>query len=739
MTTMAPGSPPAVMDDCANEPIHIPGSIQPHGVLLVVVEAELTVMQASANAAQLFGMTPAQLTGKPLAAVLGNEYAEAVRWRLADLATGDDDPLRVTVAGQVFDVLLHRHRGALILELEPIADDVADQQKYMARALRRMQAATTLPDLYQIAVNEIQALTGYERVMIYRFEEEGHGQVIGEAVIPGMQPYLGHFFPASDIPPQARELYRLNWIRVIPDADYRPVPILPVLRPDTGQPLDLSFAVLRSVSPVHCEYLKNMGVRSSMSISLVKNDRLWGLVTCHHRQTLKVSHELRVAGKSIGQLLSMQVGMLEDQESRHQEEQKNVLLGELVRAMEIADSEVLEGLIERPQALMDLTDASGVAVLIDNRVHLFGQCPTVNDVRLLYRWVRKQATARFQTASLGAEFAPAVSYKAVASGLLVFMLPKPLDNAVMWFRAETKSTMNWSGNPDKVAGQGSSVSGRLRPRLSFDLWKQQVEGTSRRWGKGDVYAVEGLRRSALENDLSRQVEREHQAVRARDELVAVVSHDLRNPMTIIAMQCGMLQKLIGRDDSHSTRRMESAIDTLQQATSRMNTMLDDLLDTSKIEAGRFRVSLRSTDVGLMLEQICETLEPLAAAKQIALIYHAAPDLLMEADPERMFQVFSNLLGNAIKFTPPTGAITVSAEAQSGNVLFTVEDNGIGINPSQLPHIFERYWTGREGNPRGTGLGLYISHGIVEAHGGRLWVHSEPGQGSVFSFTIPSTH
>jgi two-component system, chemotaxis family, sensor kinase Cph1 len=738
MTTMESDTPPSSVDDCANEPIHIPGSIQPHGLLLVMAEPELRILQASANAAGLLGVTPA-LVGQTLATVLGPGHAAAVGQAINDLDANDDEPLRLRLAEQVFDLLLHRHQGALILELELSVEPLIDQQKHVGRALRRMQAATRLASLYQIAVNEIQALSGYDRVTIYRFEEEGHGKVIGEALKPDMQPYLGHCFPASDIPPQARELYRLNWIRVIPDAEYQPVPILPVLRPDSGQPLDLSFAVLRSVSPVHCEYLKNMGVRSSMSISLLKNDRLWGLITCGHRQPLKVPQELRVACKSIGQLLSMQISLLEDRENRDHEEQKSASLDELVRSMEAADDDVLEGLINRSQALLALTDASGAAVLIEGRLHLFGQCPTANEVRLLYRWVRQQAAGLYHTASLGAEYEPARAYQEIASGLQVFMLPKPLDNAVMWFRTETKSTIEWSGNPDKLAGQALSVSGRLHPRLSFDLWRQQVDGKSRRWSKADLYAVESLRRSALENDLARQVEREHQAVRARDDLVAVVSHDLRNPMTIIAMQCGMMQKMVGHSDSNTNRRMGSAIDTMQQATSRMNALLDDLLDTSKIEAGRYRVSLCTTDVGLMLEQICEILEPMAAAKQIAMTYRATPGLMMQADPERMFQVFSNLLGNAIKFTPPTGQIAISAEAQEDFVLFRVEDNGLGINPEQLPHIFDRYWAGREANPTGTGLGLYITHGIIEAHGGRLSVHSEPGQGSVFSFTIPSSH
>jgi light-regulated signal transduction histidine kinase (bacteriophytochrome) len=736
MTDMELDNPPAGLEACADEPIRIPGSIQPHGLLMTLAEPDLTIMQVSANSLEVLGLPPDLLLGQSLITVLGDTQLRSLRHGLEDLDGDDNEPLVLTLNGRIFDGLLHRHQQVLILELERVRPAVVDQQKLIARALRRMQAAKTLEALYQVSVSEIQALTGYDRVMIYRFEDEGHGQVIGEALAPDMAPYLGHFFPASDIPPQARELYRSNWIRVIPDARYKPVLILPTLRPDTLQPLDLSFAVLRSVSPWHCEYLQNMGVRSSMSISLLKDDMLWGLITCGNRLPLEVPHELRIACKSIGQLLSMQISMLEDLDTRRQQSQKAVLVDQLVAAMAGAAHDVLEGLINNPEELMALTGATGAAVLIGHQLHLFGECPSIKEIRVLYRWVRQQGKGIFYSTSLGLEFPPALAYQGVASGMLGFTLPKPVDNAVMWFREEVKATIEWSGNPDKNADQPTSGPRRLHPRLSFEIWKQQVEGTCRRWSSGDLYAVENLRRSALENDLSRQVQREHQAVRERDDLVAVVSHDLRTPMTIITLQCGVMQNMVVVDDSKASRRMGSAIDTMRQATSRMNTLLDDLLDTSKLEAGRYSVTLHITDANVMLEQICTILSPLAAAKHIEFAYRAQDNLTILADPDRLFQVFSNLLGNALKFTPMTGKIDISAERVNDDVVFTVRDTGAGISPEQLPYVFDRYWASREGNPTGSGLGLYISHGIVEAHGGRMWVQSELGHGSTFSFSIP---
>lgn len=737
MTSVTEHHLDALLPNCASEPIRIPGAIQPHGVLLTVDESAWTVQQASANAASVLRVASDIACGQPLAHWLGEMQAGVVRQALAVEALEDINPLALRMGDHAFDCLVHRHDGLLFLELEAVQTSplppgqTLDQR--LNRTLRRMQAAKTLSDLYAISVNEIRALTGFDRVLIYRFQEQGHGQVIAESATQALDAYQGLFFPASDIPEQARELYRLNWLRIIPDAAYTPVPLVPALRPDNGQPLDMTYAVLRSVSPIHCQYIQNMGVRASMSISLLKHDRLWGLITCGNRQPLQVPHTLRAACQTIGQVLSMQISALEELQAQRQRESKYSLLKSLARAMAEAEGDVYRGLIEHPQDLLALADASGAAVIIEDQIHLIGQCPTPEQVRALQQWVQEQPEAVMQTSSLGEAFAPARDYPRIASGLVGFSLPKPVANAVLWFRPEVKNSVQWSGNPDTFK---RVVADRLQPRESFEAWKQQVDGTARLWSIGEIYAVADLRRSALESDLSRQVVREKDAVRARDELVAVVSHDLRSPLTVIVMQCGMMQRVIAADVSPSSKRLNSAIDTLQRATARMTNLLEDLLDTSKIEAGRYLISPQPLEISQFFEDAWSLLTPLALNKFIDLTFAGEPQLKIMADPERMFQVLSNLVGNAIKFTPKEGRISVTAAVQGDFVAISVVDSGSGIAPDQLPHVFERYWRIREGNPSGTGLGLYISQGIVKAHGGELTASSEQGVGSVFRFTVP---
>lgn len=731
-----------LLANCADEPIRFPGAIQPHGALLTLREPDLQIVQVSANVASLFNHPPETLLGQPLDTLLGADNARTVQQIASQLNFIDAPALHVTLNGNEFEGLLHRHQGVLVLEFEPRYEhfqpkSVNGRASNLGKMLQRLQSAKTLQALYEISVSEIQAMTGYDRVLIYRFEEEGHGQVIAEASAPSMELFNGLFFPASDIPEQARELYRTNWLRIIPNADYEPVPLLPKLHPETGQPLDLSFATLRSVSPIHCQYMKNMGVLSSMSISLMKGDKLWGLISCGNREPLHVPNDLRTTCQTIGQVLSLQISAMEALDISRQREEKVETLDTLNQAMSASADTVFDGLAQCPQVLMDLVLAGGVAIIEGQQLHRYGNCPEPAQIRALHKWLQDTGQPVFASHHLSAVYPPAADYQPVASGVLAMSLPKPVDNGVLWFRPEVKENIQWSGDPQKPLALEKSDAGlHLRPRTSFEIWKVEMAGISTKWSSGDRFAANDLRRSALENDLARQVLREQQAVHARDELVAVVSHDLRNPMTVISMLCGMMQKAFSSDGAHTSRRISSAIDTMQQAAARMNVLLEDLLDTSKIEAGRYTVKPVPLDVSQILEEAYALLAPLAQEKGVDLSFNAEPGLQINADPERLFQVLSNLIGNAIKFTPRQGKIGISAMSNGEEIVFAVRDSGEGIAPDQLPHVFDRYWTLTENNPTGSGLGLYITQGIVKAHGGRIEAESELGRGSEFRFTVP---
>lgn len=731
---------PVALRNCEREPIHIPGAIQPHGVLLTLAEPELTVMQVSDNVEQHLGRRADELLDQPVSQLLDPDTVERIREALTLGRWDDLNPVPINAAGREFDGIVHQHAGVVLLELEPVPTPRPPLSLHhpLRQALQAVQRAQTMEELFDTLVSQVRRLTGLERVMLYRFDELGHGSVDAETKADGLDPYLGLHYPASDIPRQARELYLQNWLRIIPDARYSPARLVPERRPDTGEPLDLSFAVLRSVSPVHLEYMANMGVRMSMSASLVVRNRLWGLVSCiNHSEPRLVPYEVRSAVEVLARIASLQIAAVDEREAATQRALRRPAQNVLADAMRESapTTDVLVSLLDRPHELLSLVDADSVAVVGAGEMRTAGNAPPAGVIEKVARWLEARGEQEpFATSALPAQMKAVHVSTDTASGLLTFALPGTPRRRLLWFRHEFARTVNWGGDPRKAVRPGDEQ--RLHPRRSFRKWQEEVRRQSRPWSPSDLDAAQELRRNTVEIDLGRQVQREQQAVRARNELVAVVSHDLRSPLTVIHIQAGRLLRH-ATGDSPASVRVRTAAERVQTAVNRMDALIRNLLDLTRIEAGRFEVRPQPEPVRELIEEALVIARPLAEAKQLSLIDEVQEDRLVLVDRERVFQVLSNLLGNAIKFTPSGGRILLRVQPRRDDVEFTVADNGPGLSPEQLPRVFDRYWQARETSHRGTGLGLFIARGIVEAHGGEISAESVPGAGATFRFTLPA--
>ncbi len=726
------GTPKMDLTECDREPIHIPGAIQGHGVLIIVVEPELTIANVSVNVRDFFGVEPLATIGRPLARLIGPGAESTVAAGLRRGTLSAFNPIRVVVGERAFDAILHRNGPTTIVELEPNEAPAAKNDELLRPVLTRLQAATRLSELLAIAVEEIRTLTGFDRVMAYRFLEDGHGEVVQEARAQDLDPYLGQHYPATDIPIQARRLYVLNWLRIIPDVAYEPVPLVSSVSPSTGEPPDLSGASLRSVSPVHVEYLRNMGVRASMSISVVRGQALLGLFACHHREPRRVPFVLRATCELIGRFVSMQAAALLELAATAQRSAIQDAEVELVEAVRGHPEGWAAGLLGRTSSLLRIVTATGVAICDDDRVHRVGATPTEGEIRGLVAWLDQRRSGSFQTHALSQAYAPAREYSGVAGGLLAITIPKPTPSHVLWFRYETPRTVTWSGDPSKPA-ESAGESERIHPRRSFAAWLENVRGISSPWTRAEIDVAEDLRRHAVEIDLARHVVRAEQAIRARDEILAIVSHDLRSPLSLIRVAT----TFISRDSERL--RTGVMVGRIQQAVSQMNTLISDLLDLARIEAGKLPIHPARCDATELVSNAVAMHAPLAEERGIFLVCSEMSEVRVMGDRERLYQVLSNLLSNAIKFTPAAGSIHVDVHSDDDNARFSVRDTGPGISPSEQARIFDRYAQGDKAGLRpGAGLGLYIAKGIVDAHGGRIWVESVPGRGSTFAFTIPRT-
>jgi len=490
--------------DCAREPIHVPGFIQGFGVLLATRAGLDMISQISSNAAILFGEDAVQLVGQNLSKVLGTENAAEVRRVLQSGSWKEASPVRMSIdrKGEQVPVnaILHRYDGLDFVELEivtPEGAEVASRAYHLVQAsILRIQKSVNPPDLWEAAVAEAQRITGYDRVMLYKFDRDEHGSIIAERKQEHQQSFLGLHYPASDIPEQARRLYRVNWVRYIPDIHYRPVPLIPVVNEDHSRLTDLTQSVLRSVSPIHCEYLHNMGVAASMSVSILQEGRLWGLIALHHDTPKYLPYELRAACELIGHVLSIRIASLEDTEDNAYKATTNALQAKLLAQIP-QHRELASALVATAPNLLDFIPATGAAVFSGEKIYTLGRVPDETAIRAILRSTLGHVSSPiFATDRLQDRMIEARNLTDTASGVLCFTASRVHNVHVFWFRTEQVQIVHWGGEPSKpIETDGETA--RLSPRKSFEKWKQEVYGKSLPWLRTEIEVAAELRSTLM--------------------------------------------------------------------------------------------------------------------------------------------------------------------------------------------------------------------------------------------------
>ncbi|KPC49087.1 ATP-binding protein [Amantichitinum ursilacus] len=737
---MSNNLPDQSLDDCASEPIHIPGSIQPHGFMLVLAEGSLTVLQASANCAQLLGAPPEQLLGQPLASLLRDQTD--LTGRIDALLEQDSNPSHFGEVGFVcnaqarFEMMVHRHDGVLIAEFEPQAsahDSFTTLYPLVRHFVGQLQEAGSVPALCELAAQQARKLTGFGRVMVYRFDADYHGQVLAEALDPGYDSYLDLHFPASDIPAQARELYRLNRLRVISDANYQPSALVPPLNPTTQQPLDMSLALLRSVSPVHLQYMRNMGTLASMSISLVVDGRLWGLISCHNTAPLPVSFQTRSACELLGRILSLQ---LEAREAHAQADRRLQLRHMIVQMLALmADRDgVAEGLQAVPDVFMSFGAAAGAAVVAGDRCITFGQTPPNNVIHNLVGWLGEGSEREVYASDSVRRDIPAVPELAeYCAGIMAVSISELHSHYLVWFRPETVQTVTWAGKPGKA-----EVNGKLNPRASFAAWEQTVRDMALPWDRAETEGAVELRNATLGIVLRKAEEMAALAEELRKsnkELEAFsysVSHDLRAPLRHIVGYAELLGDFEGtRLSDRGTRFLDHIGDSARFA----GTLVDNLLTFSQM--GRSALRPTEVDVYALIESVRLEMTPDLQDRNIEWKVHPMPRVI--ADAAFLHLALRNLLSNAVKYTRgrDPAVIEIGAEIRGPDHVIYIKDNGVGFHmdyANKLFGVFQRLHRMEEFE--GTGIGLANVRRIIERHDGRTWAEGELDKGATFWFSLP---
>ncbi|MGK7900826.1 MAG: ATP-binding protein [Hormoscilla sp.] len=729
------------------EPIHLYDYIQPHGLLLALAEPHLTILQVSNNTYDWFGVPPEQMLGKPLQ----NFFSASEIERLKQIIDNDDfaclNLVKIKLAQQekLINGIVNRSQNELIiLELEQAHstgnNNFMEFYHVVKCSANKLQKTSSFSQMCQLLVKEVRKITEFDRVMLYKYDRDWHGHVIAEDKRADLEAFLGLHYPAADTQPP-RELFTLNWVRVIPDMNAEPVKLIPSQNPVTNNPLDLTFSVLRGVSSCHIEYLQNMGVGASMSISLIRDQKLWGLIACHHYSAKQVAYEVREACEFLGQVISVELTVKEKDENYEYRVEVKERQGKLVEYMSAEDN-FIDGLVKHKPNLLDLVRAESAVVWWGEDCTKLGITPEDADIQELIAWLEQQGDEKvdekvFYTDELPRIYPAAEKYKDIASGLLAISIPDR--NYILWFRPEVIQTVNWAGDPNQAIIKKVDARGtvRLTPRGSFEEWKEIVRCKSLPWKPCEIEGVRELK-SAIVNIVLRQADelaslaRELERSNAELEKFAyVASHDLQEPLNLVSSYVQLLEM---RYEDRLDRDAKEFIGFAVEGVTHMQKLIDDLLAYSRV--GTRGKEFAPIVVETVLDRALTNLQIRIAESGAVITTDPLPTL--NGDSTQLIQLFQNLIGNAIKFRsdqPPQ--IHIGAKQQSHEWLFSVRDNGIGIDPQFADRIFTIFQRlhARDEYP-GTGIGLAVCKKIVDRHGGRIWVESELGQGSTFYFTLP---
>lgn len=534
---MADGPEPVDLTNCDREPIHMLGAIQPIG-FLIALTADWIVTRASANLADYIGHAPGVMTGKPLHDFLPVKAIHDLRNRTAMLRGPDAVErlfdVELVPGARRFDMAVHFSGGEVVIEAEPSTGEHGDATGMVRSMITRLDQCADLTTFFREGARQVRALIGFDRVMVYRFAGDGSGEVVAEAATSGIGSFMGLRYPASDIPAQARELYKRNLLRVIADVNATPVPIMPQLNA-AKQPLDLSLSLLRSVSPIHIEYLKNMGVDASLSISIVVEGRLWGLFACHHYSPRCPSFERRSVSELFAQMFAMRLESRERQETVEYERRARDISDQLLGA--VASNEAL---LKDPDWLADILThaipADGVGVWIGGSHAFSGTVPPEDDFRRIVRALNSTAAGKvFATDHIGSLISGADRFAGSVAGLLAIPISRTPRDYVVLFRSELVRSVRWAGDPHKPVEYGPNGP-RLTPRESFAEWKELVQGHSQPFTQSELRVADTLRATLIEVvlRLADEASAERQQASARQELlIAELNHRVRNILGVI--------------------------------------------------------------------------------------------------------------------------------------------------------------------------------------------------------------
>ncbi|REA55433.1 histidine kinase [Dyadobacter luteus] len=744
--------------NCESEPIHIPGSIQPHGFLLGLNAETYSIEYCSQNTVDHIGIAPDAVLGKKLSDLFDQSQSDRFD-EYADVEIDVARPFVFTKNDIPYNTTVHQSGETLILEFEPFPDGsigLPDLYAQTRNFVSLMEKHSHLQDLCKDIATEMRKITGYDRVMIYKFDAEYNGEVIAESKREDLNSFAGQKYPHTDIPAQARQLYIRNQLRLIADVNYTPVPLLTREKENvSNSSVDLSLSVLRSVSPIHLEYLRNMGVGATLTISLLQKDRLWGLIACHHYTPKILPHYTRLSALLQGHFLTSQIAVREVAEEFEVGQIVEKALSDALSLLHQNDN-FIEDYFREP-SLLKVANATGFVIYYKGKLYQNGSVPEPEYLLPLLKTLsEKYPSEGLHTERILDVYEEGEKVAKYAAGFIYHSITAGTPDGILWLRKERRETITWAGNPHKAVVVNEDGVTRLSPRKSFELWMEEVKNKSTDWRKAEIHAAASFAYALQKHINLRYVKSQEQSNRVlNEELKAankelanlnwISTHDLKEPLRKIQI---FASKILDREKTDISAQVKDSVERMRFAAEKMQLLIEDILTYSK--TGNMDKVYESVDLNMILTNVQDELSEIIEEKNAVIHTEVLPTL--KVIPFQVHQLFVNLVSNALKFsvqdTNPVVNIQLKqvtasqipdskGPAQQPFYAISVQDNGIGFESEYATRIFDVFQRLHPGNKYpGTGIGLAICKKIMENHAGYVDAKSEPGDGATFTVYFP---
>ncbi len=743
--------------NCESEPIHIPGSIQPHGFLLAVKMLDYSIAFASKNCETYFQFSLNEILGKNLNQFFDQKEINTFTAQFKFDGSEMDRPFVFSLHGKLYSTSAHKSGDTVVLEMEPFVEDHSYLPELYIQTKRfayHTERSDNLKNLCQDIANETKLITGYDRVMIYRFDKDYNGEVYAESKREDLEPFFGLHYPHTDIPTQARELYLRNHVRMIADVGYEPIPLY-ALEEEGGSvmTLDLSLSFLRSVSPIHIQYLKNMGVAASFSISLIHNKKLWGLISCHHDTPKYIPYYARLAAHLQAIFLQSQIEVRKVADEFEITKETNKKLQEL--SEQFTKEQPFIGNEETLQLIKTLLHADGLAIIHNGNFFTSGTVPAKKEMQLMAGWLFKNTkNENFNTARFADDYLPAKALSNSVAGICYQRLSTLPGDAILWMRHEIQTTKLWGGDPTKAILLDKK-NNLLTPRKSFAAWSESVKYQSTKWKRPELNAAAAIswvvQRQLHLTDLIAEEEKyrslNEQLQKSNDELSNmnwISTHDLKEPLRKIQMYASII---LEKYSNEIPDIVNSNIVRMQASAAKMQRLIEALVSYASLmyDSARFEeVDLNSVMKEVIMD-LKEELEEQGATVDLSTLP------TVDGISFQLHQLFVNIISNAIKFAKQdvpvvikisstkftTEPATIAGEAPKHWFKISCVDNGIGFNNTFKNDIFKVFNRLNANQYIGSGIGLAISKKIVENHNGTITAIGELNKGAQFDIYLPA--